>query len=65
MSNTNSDQQIDNVIRLASGFDHSTTYNISIAEQDVTLLDLIKQIQRKTGTTLKFSRTEIIFVPLP
>ena len=36
MSNTNSDQQIDNVIRLASGFDHSTTYNISIAA-DVTL----------------------------
>ncbi|NBQ02080.1 MAG: hypothetical protein EBU27_02435 [Opitutae bacterium] len=65
MSNTNSDQQIDNVIRLASGFDHSTTLNISISEQDVTLLDLIKQIQRKTDTTLKFSRTEIIFVPLP
>jgi len=65
MSNTNSDQQIDNVIRLASGFDHSTTLNISISEQDVTLLDLIKKIQRKTDTTLKFSRTEIIFVPLP
>lgn len=65
MSNTNSDQQFDNVIRLASGFDHSTPPTISIAEQDVTLLDLIKKIQRKTDTTLKFSRTEIIFVPLP
>jgi uncharacterized lipoprotein YmbA len=65
MSNTNSDQQFDNVIRLASGFDHSTPPTISIAEQDVTLLDLINKIQRKTDTTLKFSRTEIIFVPLP
>lgn len=65
ISNTNSDQQIDNIIRLGSGFDHSTIPNVSIAEQDVTLLDLIKQIQRKTDTTLKFSRTEIIFVPLP
>jgi hypothetical protein len=65
MSNTNSDQQFDNVIRLASGFDHSTPPTISIAEQDVTLLDLIKKIQRKTDTTLNFSRTEIIFVPLP
>ena len=65
MSNTKSDQQIDNVIRLGSGFDDSTIPNVSVAEQDVTLLDLIKQIQRKTDTTLKFSRNEIIFVPLP
>ena len=65
MTNTNSDQQIDNVIRLASGFDYSTSSNISIVEQDVTLLDLIKQIQQKTDTTVKFSRTAIIFVPLP
>ena len=64
-SNTNSNQRIDNLIRLGSGFDDSSTTKISIVDQDIALLDLIKQIQRKTDTTLKFSSTEIIFVPLP
>ena len=64
-SNTNSNQRIDNLIRLGSGFDDSSTPKISIVDQDIALLDLIKQIQRKTDTTLKFSSTEIIFVPLP
>ena len=65
MSNTNSEQKIDKVIRLGFAFDHLTIPHISISGHDVTLLDVIKQIQRKTDTTLKFSRTEIIFVPLP
>ena len=64
-SNVKGGQKKDEIIRLEPGLDLQSMPKLSISLRNVTLLDVIKQIQRKTNTALKISSSEITFVPFP
>ena len=65
LSNVKGGQKKDEIIRLEPGLDLQSMPKLSISLRNVTLLDVIKQIQRKTNTALKISSSEITFVPFP